>query len=267
MIKSISESSYIKEIIVVENASSEAKKTEKIINQLKSKISYIKYIKSKTNIGFSKACNLGVKKSRYPYILFINPDTVVKKNSITTLMEHLVNKSADIAGGKMVKKNGEIHKSFVREPNLCVALFEFSNLGKILKLKTGHNHFYYENNNFKSDVIVDAVSGGFLLTKRAVYDKLGGFDERFFMYLEDVDFGVRANNGGYKVIYCPHSEIFHEGGASSDNIYRIRHSSWFESRKKYCLKHFTITENILIQPIYMLEEVLLRLLRLLWQST
>jgi GT2 family glycosyltransferase len=150
----------------------------------------------------------------------------------------------------------------VRKPNLNIGLFEFSNFGKLFKTERGHTDFYYLDNpkilKGSSDINVDALGGAYLMIRRDSFDKLNGFDEAFFMYLEDVDLSVRANNLGMKVIYCPHSIIKHVGGASSDNKYKIRHQAWFDSRKYYFKKHFGFLTNLIIQPIYTIEEFLLK---------
>ena len=96
---------------------------------------------------------------------------------------------------------------------------------------------------------------------RKAFIELDGFDENIFMYLEDVDLGKRASDLGMKVIFCPHSTIWHIGGASSYNKYKIRHQAWFDSRKYYFKKHFGLLINLIIQPLYTIEEFMLKKLK------
>lgn len=166
-----------------------------------------------------------------------------------------------IIGGKAIDYSGRIHNTVVRIPDLFTGLFEFSNLGKIFGVHRSHDKFYYKDTdviNLTSDSTVGAVSGAYLLVKKRVFNNLEGFDENIFMYLEDVDLCKRANDLGYKVMFCPHSKISHVSGASSTNKYRINHQAWFESRKYYYKKHFNFLVNFVIQPLYILEEYMLK---------
>jgi GT2 family glycosyltransferase len=260
---SIVSNSFINRIIIIENNSKDAKITKKIVLGYKSK--KILFIDNKKNDGFGKSCNRGGQVSDDEYLLFANPDTQFNKNSVSLLLEHAVTSKADIIGGKSLTFSGKRHLTVVRKPNLKIGLFEFSNLGKLFSTNVGHQSFYYlDKNNVtfaKKDVVVDGVGGAYLMIKRNSFKKLKGFDEKFFMYLEDVDLSIRAKTMGMKVVYCPHSVIKHIGGASSDNKYRIKHQAWFDSRKYYYKKHFGFLTNVIIQPLYILEEFLLKKFR------
>lgn len=260
--KSISAHTHlIKDIIIIENGSRDSEKTQLICKKFANKLP-ISFILSK-NVGFGRSCNLGAYKSSGEYILFLNPDTELLDNSLQVLMKHYIMTNADIIGGKSINYEGITHGSAVRSPNILIGLFEFSNLGKIFKVKAGNNSFYYKDRDIssaKKDQIVDAVSGAYLMISRKCFKTLSGFDEQIFMYLEDVDLGTRANHLGMKVVYCPHSKILHVGGASSDNKYKIRHQAWFDSRKYYFKKHFNFLVNSFIQPLYSIEEFFLKLI-------
>lgn len=255
----------VKEIIIIENNSPDKNSTKKIISSWK-KFLNIKYINSGSNIGFAKSSNLGAKSASTDYLLFLNPDTELNDESIASIFNHAVLENADIIGGISKSHEGIAHRTAVRKPTMLVALLEFSNLRKIFKTVKGERYFYYgdlEDNIYlsKKDIVVDAVSGSFLMIKKTVFEELRGFDENFFMYLEDVDLGVRANLLGKRVLFCPHSTIKHIGGASSKSKYRIHHQAWFNSRKYYFRKHFNNFENMIIQPIYIFEEYILKRIR------
>lgn len=252
----------IDKIVVVENNSPDKIETAKTIySYSKTYKNLIEFHNLSKNLGFGASCNLGSRHVKTEYILFINPDTTVMHNSLTTLIQHAMETKSDIIGGKCIKEDGSLHRTVVRKPNLLVALFEFSNLGKLFNTLVGSDYFYYTDkkiNTQKVDIKVDAVSGAYLMIKTISFKKLAGFDDNFFMYLEDVDLGVRANSAGMKVLYCPHSVINHIGGASSKNLYRIRHSAWYSSRKYYFKKHESLGVNIFIQMLYIAEEFMLK---------
>lgn len=266
-LKSFAGNKLVKEIILIENNSSDSLQTRKIVDQCKNikSIPTVTLYTKKFNDGFGKSCNYGAKKSKGEYLLFINPDTNVKNNSLSVLLDHAVESGADLIGGKSLTYNGSNHLTVVRTPNLNIGLFEFSNLGKLFKTQRGHKDFYYLDNESivsgNDDVQVDAVGGAYLMIRSKSFTKLNGFDESFFMYLEDVDICVRARQLGMRVVYCPHSTIKHIGGASSDNKYKIRHQAWFDSRKYYYKKHLGFFSNLLIQPLYTIEEFLLKKIR------
>lgn len=266
LLKSIEKSdnpSLIKEIIIIENNSPDKKITKNNILNFKkhSKLNIKFYLSSKNN-GFGKSCNYGARKAKSEYILFINPDTEVYSRSISTLLKHTLIVDADLSGGKSITFDGKRHYTVIRQPNLIIGLFEFSNLGKIFHTQVGHNQFYYLDRedilSDQVDTIVDGIGGAYLLVKKTSFQLLKGFDEKFFMYLEDVDLSIRAKELKLKIIYCPHSVIKHIGGASSTNKYKIRHNAWFESRKYYFIKHHNIVINAVIQPLYIIEEAILR---------
>lgn len=249
----------VKEIIIIENNSKDKKETEEVSKKYSDKLNII-FIKN-DNVGFGKSCNLGANLASGDYLLFLNPDTELRKNSLALLIKHMNEDKADIIGGKAVNEHRHPHGSFVRSPTLKIGLFEFSNIGKALHINAGHRDFYYEDTNYinsNNDSEVDAVSGAYLLIRKSSFAKLNGFDENIFMYLEDVDLCVRGKEMKMKIFFCPHSIINHVGGASSDNKYKIRHQAWFDSRRYYYQKHFGLLTNMIIQPIYIVEEKLLK---------
>jgi GT2 family glycosyltransferase len=251
---------YISEIIVIENNSPDKNDTKKICDKYRNQLN-VNFVLLKKNQGFGKSCNYGASLSNSSHILFLNPDTELLSDSIKIIMEHMADNNADIVGGLAMNYSGVPHGSVVRIPNMYIGLFEFSNLGKLFNIHSAHRQFYYEDIDVlksKIDMRVDAVSGAYLLITKEAFKRLNGFDDHIFMYLEDVDLGKRAKDLGMTVIFCPHSHIMHVGGASSPNKYKIRHQAWFDSRKYYYKKHFGIITNLMIQPLYIVEEFLLK---------
>lgn len=252
----------IDQVIIVNNYSQDIKKTISIINRYKRKrvVNYVVHNTGK-NFGFAKACNIGSHYSKTEYILFINPDAVLNSNSLETLQNHMANNNSDIIGGKCISLSGITHRTAVLKPDFIACMFELSNLGKILGTTIGAKHFYIDKKylNGSEDCSATAVSGAFMLVKSSVFKALNGFDERYFMYLEDVDLGIRARRMGFKVIYCPHSTIQHEGGRSSENKYKISHTHWYMSRKTFIKIHFNIIEYFILFILYNFEEFLLKI--------
>lgn len=253
--KSIEYSKLNAEVTVVDNDSTD--KTSQILKKIK----FINLHMQDNNSGFSKGINLGIRKSKGKLILILNPDTIIKKDSIINLINcHLESKSG-ITGGKTIKKDGSAHGSYVREPNIFTLLFDYTNMRKLILGDMFHKRHYYHELIPKETTSVDAVSGSYMLIDKKVISKIGYFDEKFFMYLEDVDFCLRAKKHGYRISYCSDSIITHIGGASSNNKDKINYSAWNSSRSYYTRKNFGLLTNAVIQPIFFIDEMISKIWR------
>jgi len=231
--------------------------TEKFDRQVKDK--KLKLIQNSKNVGFSKAVNQGIKNSKSDFYLLINPDVFVNRDTIKNVFSTSLIENFSITGVHMINVQGVENGSYFRFPNVYVGIFEFTNFGKFLTLNKWHNYFYYKDSEIKSG-IVDVVTGGFMLIDHRVIDKVGYFDERYFMYLEDVDYCLEAKKRGFKV-GVSHDVVTHIAGASSNNIEKTDINAWLESRRKYFKKNFNIFVNLLIQPIFVFDAVVIYIIR------
>ena len=262
---SIKESDIDKErlkIIIVDNCSSD--KTIKKVKKFQKKIRAITIIENKRNVGFARAVNQGIKENQFdPYFLLLNPDTTFEKKSLTNLIICSKKNDAGICGGKTTNIQGMESGSYFRFPTLMVGIFDFTNFRKLSGTDRWHKYFYYldKNNKKKESFSVDVVTGGYMLIRSDTIQKIGLLDETFFMYLEDVDYCLRANKAGIKIYHSNSAIIQHIGGASSNNKDKIRHSSWLKSRKIYFIKHFGILANLLIQPLFLIDDILILTLK------
>lgn len=245
-------------IIIIDNHSKD--KTVYKIKKIQKKNEKIYLIENKKNVGFARAVNQGISRDNGgEYVLLLNPDTVLEKKSLISLIKCAEENQSGICGGTTIDTHGNISGSYFRFPNLMVGLFDFTNLRKFNKKDKWHKYFYYQDTKHTNSTAypVDVVTGGFMLINKSTIKKIGLLDESFFMYLEDVDYCIRAKKEGVKIFHTDKSKIMHIGGASSDNKDRVRHSSWLKSRKIYYAKHFGIFENIIIQPIFLLDDLLI----------
>lgn len=242
-LESISRSDYpINQIIVVDNNS-----LDRTVEQIPSRKN-TSVLRNKQNVGFARAVNQAIKKSKKRNdIILVNPDSTIRRNSISTLLKCIELNDSGIAGGKSLRKDNSVHGSFVRKPDFWTIAFDYTNLRKLIPFDYFHNrHYYHELGIPTIPIEVDVVSGAFMYISRQVINNIGDLDNRFFMYLEDVDYCLRAKLAGFKVHYCPGSIMKHVGGASSKNKDRINHLAWSESRKYFVSKYFQgYTRNIL----------------------
>jgi len=193
------------EIILVDNASSDG-----TADEIKGEFGDINVLQNKTNVGFAAACNQGVKDAKGAYFLFLNSDTrTTKKSNLNDLIDKMrENTTIGIIGGALVSEEGLVQKSygsFYHLLELIKVLFTGKNKGRVLSIES----------------FVDWVSGGFMLTKKSLFQALNGFDEHFFMYLEDMEFCYRASQKGHKVLYAPWAKVFHKEHGSSSRSFAI----------------------------------------------
>jgi len=244
------------EIILVDNGSDNGGIVHKVIADKK-----IKYIKNPENYGFSRAVNKGITMSKYDRVLLVNPDTELQKSAIEKLNTFMSSHKASIAGAAMRKVDGGLHDTAVRKPDIWTILFDYTNLRRLVPCDYFHRHHYYlDIPNRKVPIYVDAVSGACMLIKKDIFNVIGYFDEDYFMYLEDVDFCIRAKKAGYKIVYYPKPLLVHIGGYSSNNKEKINIGAWLNSRSHYLDKHFSRIIKSLINPILKVDDMIIKIL-------
>jgi hypothetical protein len=182
----------------------------------------IRLIENKNNVGFAKANNIGIQKASGDYILLLNPDTLVKQNSIKKLLQFLQNNQTYGAVGPMImEKSGKIQLTCARNfPSLLTEFFWISTLNRRLPHNKIIGRYLMSYWNHKDSKEVSCLSGACMLIKANLLKDLNGFDESFFMYGEDVDLCFRIKQNGYRIFYKAESKIYHYGGASSEKIAR-----------------------------------------------
>jgi len=194
------------ELIVVDNASVDGSV------QAIEKVKEIKLIENKENYGFSKGNNIGAGKASGEYILFLNSDTKVEDQGLLKMIDFLDNnKNAGILGGSLLNLDGSKQSScgnFYNLFNLTIALMAGERLGLIRKRPA------------KIDK-VDWVSGASMMVRRNLFEKLRGFDEKLFMYMEDMELCFRAKKLGYQTFFYPEVKIIHQELGSSNRTFAI----------------------------------------------
>lgn len=196
------------EIIVVDNASKDG--SQKFLEELKTQIKDLKIILNKKNLGFAAGCNLGIKEAKGKYILILNPDIVVLENSIEKLYEFMEeNNDVGIAGPKLLNPDKTIQPSCYRYPSWYIPILRRTFLGKFSWAKKKLDYYLMADFDHQTEKEVDWLLGAVLMIRKEMLDEVGLFDERFFLYFEDIDLCRRAKKAGWKVYYYPFSEMFH----------------------------------------------------------
>lgn len=200
------------EIIVVDNNS-----TDDSISYLQPKFPGVKVIANKDNTGFAKACNQGLAIATGKYVLFLNPDTIVPEDCFEQCISFF-NATPDggALGIKMIDGGGTFLKESKRSfPSPLTSLFKLAGLSALFpKSKLfGRYHLGHLDNNKNHEVSV--LAGAFMMIRKTILDTIGGFDETFFMYGEDIDLSYRIEEAGYKNYYFSGSTIIHFKGEST----------------------------------------------------
>lgn len=227
---------YSSEIFVVDNASDDGS-----VELVQQRFPLVHLIINKTNIGFAKANNQALTLSTGKYLLLLNPDTLVQEDTFDKLIEFFsLNKEAGMVGCKILNPDGSLQlacrRSFPTPWTAFTKTFGLSSLFPKSKLVARYNLTYLDPDRSYE---VDAISGSFMMLKREVYDQIGGLDESFFMYGEDLDWCFRIQRSGWKVFYVPTTSIIHYKGESTKRSDIDELKIFYNAMRLFVRKHHT----------------------------
>lgn len=209
------------EIIIVDNGSTD--KTLEKIKQYGEKLiksDVLKIIPLNENFGFSRSNNMAVKKAAGEYLLFLNPDTEIIDGALNILLAFAEGRDFGIAAPKLIEPTGMPQPSVRQLPTLWGAVKEF-----ILGMK---NSFEPYVPGGEEEVGVECVLGAAFLMRRELFLDLRGFDERYFMYFEDLDLCRRVRGIGKEIFYLPQARIKHVVGGSKET----KKAEWIRQAEK-----------------------------------
>lgn len=199
----------------------------------------VEIIKSKENLGFGKACNLGAKNIKSEFLLFLNPDATASPEILKRVHEFMSvpsNKDVGICGVQLLEESGHVARSCSRFPTPWRWIVHAMGLQKVVP-KLGHRMAEWAHDSTRQ---VDQLIGAFFFVRRLIFEDLRGFDEQFFVYFEEVDFSKRAHQAGWKSVYLAQFQAFHAGGGTSNQVKARRLFYSLRSRLLYAKKHFTL---------------------------
>lgn len=244
------------EIIVIDNGSKDAERLLEYFPQ--NKYEYISIFLLKENKGFGAANNYGVKKAKGKILFLLNPDTILIEDIFTDVLDFFSKvKNIGIIGTKIININNRQELSYGIFPNL------FTEFLDIFFLKRFYLIFLTKSRKRCNKKIhsVDWVTGASMFIPTNIYNEIGGFDEDFFLYNEDIDLCKRIKNKGYTVLYNQDIKIKHIGSASSKKNYYLFTLYSYDSRLLYYKKHFH-SNKIIILKFFLLIHIFLQII--LW---
>ena len=224
------------QIFVVDNNSVDGS-----INMLKENFSTVVLIENKENVGFSKANNQAIKRANSPYVLLLNPDTVIEEDTFDKCIDFM-NSKTDCGGLGLRMLDGK--GNFLPEskrgfPSPSVAFYKIFGLSYLFpkSQKFGRYHLGFLSEFEVNEV--DVLSGAFMLLRTLTLEKVGLLDEQFFMYGEDIDLSYRIKLGGYKNYYFPETKIIHYKGESTKKSSVNYVFVFYKAMILFAKKHFS----------------------------
>ena len=224
------------EIIVVDNAS-----TDESVALVREKYPDIRIIKNEINLGFSKANNIGVRASKGNYILILNPDTVVNESAIIGALHHLQNKAeTGIVGVRMHDARGQYLPESKRGfPDLVSSFFKITGIYRFFPKSDFFNHYYLGSKDKNQISEVEVLTGAFMMMPKSLYEEVGGFDESYFMYGEDIDLSNKIKKSGKNLVYLGNEQIIHLKGRSArfDSYQHVK--NFYQAMSIFVNKNFS----------------------------
>jgi GT2 family glycosyltransferase len=223
------------EVWVVDNASTDDSK-----NYLFPKFPEVNFVWNAKNVGFSKANNQVLHQVTGEYVLFLNPDTVVPEDTFRKCLSFFeTNENCGALGVRMVDGRGRYLKESKRGfPSPWVSLCKMLQLHRLFPQSKWFAKYYEGHlSEFESNR-VDVLSGAFMMLSRATLQKVKGFDERFFMYGEDIDLSFRIQEAGFFNYYYPEITIVHYKGESTSTKSSFYIHHFYGAMELFAKKHF-----------------------------
>ena len=254
--QAMDESFALRSVVIVDNAS-----TDGSLKKLAGLSLPVTILKNDENMGFGAACNRGAACSQAKYILFLNPDTRLNKESLRVPIAAFSNPAYSRAGMcsvRLVDGEGRTQRSCARFPTPLHFILRAFYIGRLFP-GPRTNHFMLEWDHAATRE-VDHVMGAFLLMPRALFNELEGFDMRFFVYLEDMDLSLRAHRLGYVSLYLSDATAYHKGGGTSEKVKDLRLFYALQSRIRYSFKHYSRLAACLVSFFALVIEPVTRLL-------
>ena len=226
------------EIIVVDNNS-----YDDTCYYLEEKYKTVHVIPNDTNVGFGKAVNQGAKFAKGEYLFVLNPDTIIEEDTISKLIKFILsNKNIGMVGPKILNADGSLQLSCKRSfPTLKVALPKILGLDKIFPNSKWMGKYNLTYLDPLKNHTVDAISGSCMLIDSIIFKKIGGFDENFFMFGEDLDICLRIWKANYEVHYFSDTKIVHYKGESVKTAPYDSRQAFYASMDIFVDKHYSST--------------------------
>ena len=250
---------HLARVVVVDNASRDGSGHQIAAGPLP-----LTVVRNAENRGFAAACNQGAAGSKADYLLFLNPDTRLFPETLArtvTFLERSDSGDIGICGIRLVDAQGDSVVAGAHFPTVRSYIGQALGLDRLLPRSFPPLLISMADGDATRDV--DQVIGAFFLARRQVFESLGGFDERFFVYFEEVDFSLRARQRGFRSVCFAGATAVHHGARSSEQVKATRLFYSLRSRVLYAFKHFSPVSAWATVAVTLGPELIARTLRAL----
>lgn len=198
----------------------------------------VRLLELDTNAGYGRALNAGIASSSGELLVLMNGDAWPLPGSLERLVEAAESEpGAGILGPRLLNPDGTLQPSVRGFPTLWRLGTEYLFLRWLAPRSRALNAFYGSGFDHRSRREAEFLVGAVLLVRRQLLDEIGGFDERFFMFNEEVDLCYRARSAGWSVFFCPDAEFVHVGGASTSQVWPRMYREQLRSHLRFIAKH------------------------------
>jgi len=220
------------EIIVVDSAS-----TDGSAEMVRDEFPQVQLIASSENLGYSRGNNLGLRAAAGRYLFILNPDTEIVGDAVAQMLAYLeAHPRVGVLGPQLISPDQTVQSTRRRFPTLATAFFE-STWFQSLAPRRWLDDYYARDLPDEAVAEVDWVIGAALCVRREAYEQVGGLDENFFMYSEELDWCRRLKAAGWKVVYFPPAQVIHHEGRSSEQVPAATHIRFNSSKVRYFRKY------------------------------
>ncbi len=221
------------EIWVVDNASSDG-----TVEALRAEFPNARVIANAENVGFARGNNQALGQAQGRYFFLLNPDTELCPNALARLIDYMdAHPRVGAAGPRLYYGDGSPQSSRRRFPTLATAFFESTRLQQWFPRHRVLTRYYMLDTSDDVEQEVDWINGSAMFLRREVYAQVGGFDEAFFMYSEELDWCCRIKQAGWSVAYVPSAQVVHHEGKSSEQVAAQRDIRFHSSKVRYFRKY------------------------------
>lgn len=244
------------ELVVIDNASNDGSP-----DQARKVFPKCRVLVNERNTGFAAACNRGAKEAAGEYLLFLNPDVEIDSDAVGRLLAAFEQRSdAGLVSGRLRFPDGTFQATCRRFPTITNMIFSRGSLFSRWSGSGADKQGRYTLPDYDQNTEVPSVAATMLMVRKELFDRLGGFDVRFFMFMEDTDLSLRAFQSGCKNYVVPAAGGVHAWGLGSraGRFRRLRHhhlSVW-----RYFLKHYPNGFSVIALPVLLTLNFLLSLL-------
>jgi N-acetylglucosaminyl-diphospho-decaprenol L-rhamnosyltransferase len=220
------------EAIVVDSASSDG--TAAMVME---HYPQVKLLTQAENVGFTVGNNIGLNAATGRFLMLLNPDTLVIDDVLAQLVKYMdAHSDVGVVGPQTRNANGTIQSTRRRFPTLATAIFESTWLQPFAP-RGVLNRFYVTDIAEDAIADVDWVQGSAFMVRRKAYEQVGGLDERYIMFSEEVDWCKRIKSAGWRVVYVGTAQIIHYGGQSTEQVTARKHIHFQQSKLRYFRKY------------------------------